>query len=109
MAMLLSTRSYYFSRTDEGPSDKQLAWGVGRGRYDTTNNCLVVRAHHSRQGYRVFRPSLYALEWPARNRRTGTVDDCGPIFFIPGTWYVPGTAVKIKGLFFVTCSVFLRT
>ena len=101
-----------FSRTDEGLADQQSAWGVGRARYDTTNNCPVVRAYHSRQGYRVFRPSLYALESPARNKRTGTEDDCDSIFFIPGTWYVcDRTAVKekskkkMKVCFYVTCSV----
>ena len=93
VVLRLSTYSYVvniFRRTDEGTSDKQSAWRVGRAGYDTTNDGPVVRAHHSRQGYRVFRPFLHTLECPASNKRTGTsVDDRGPLVF--HTWYVPGT------------------
>ena len=64
MALLLFTSKLLVSRTGKRPSDNKLsAWGlVGLGiTLQRTNNCPVVGAHHSSQGYQVFRPSLYQI------------------------------------------------
>ena len=64
--LLLSTRKCVFIFTNKQEAFRRVVGMDGvvvvRGMtLQGTNNCSVVRAHHSSLGYRVFWPSLYQV------------------------------------------------